>query len=68
MKTNTLFDHMALREMLQTKVVEKIITHFMFNIFFFNKIVPLMRNEEKFSRGGECTVENMAHAHCMLDT
>ena len=45
MKTNVLFDHIALREMLQTKVVEKIKTHFMFNDFFFENhaVYEIMR-------------------------
>jgi len=27
----------------------------------------LWDNMENFNRGGEATVDNMAHAHCMLD-
>ena len=30
-------------EMFQTKVLQKIKTHFVFNSFFFPKIVPIMR-------------------------
>ena len=42
MKTNKLFDHIALREMLQAKVVEKI-KHILRLVIFFSKILPFMR-------------------------
>ena len=50
-------------EMLQTKVVENIRIH----------ISPpqsynLWDNMEKYGRAGQGTDDNMAHAHCMLDT
>jgi hypothetical protein len=41
-------------------------THFMFNNFF-RKSCHLWDNI-KFCRGGHGTDDNMAHAHCMLDT
>jgi len=46
-------------------------THFVFNNFFFfflKKIVPLSDNVEKYYRAGQATDDNMAHAHCLLDT
>jgi hypothetical protein len=30
---------------------------------FFPKILPFMSNVEKYSRAGEATDDNMAHAH-----
>jgi hypothetical protein len=54
--------------MFPTKVVEKIKTHFVFSNVFL-KIVPFMRKrEKKYCGAGQVTDENMAHAHCMLDT
>ena len=46
-------------------------THFMFsNLFFFSprKLCRLLDNVEKYCRAGQATDDNMAHAHCMLDT
>jgi len=53
--------------MFQTKVVERIKTHFVFSDFFL-KIVPFIRKCGKilYSRAGHR--DNMAHAYCMLDT
>jgi len=57
------------REMFQTEVVEKIKTHILRSVTFFSpKIVPFMKNVEKYCRAGQATDNNMAHAHCMLDT
>ena len=57
------------REMFQTKVVEKIKTHFVFNNFFFpRKSCRLWDNVEKFCTAGQATDESMAHAYDMLDT
>jgi len=53
--------------MFQTKVVEKIKTHFMISNFFF-LIVPLWDNLEKYCRAGHATDDNRVHAHCMLGT
>jgi hypothetical protein len=39
----------------------------MFNNFL-SKIVPFRGKVEKFCRVGQATDDNMAHAHCMLDT
>jgi hypothetical protein len=53
--------------MFQTKVVKKIKTYFMANIFFENYgIHELMW--KKYSRAGRATDDNMARAHCILDT
>jgi hypothetical protein len=43
-------------------------THFVFSNFFFLKIVPFVRKCGKKCRAGQATDDNMAHAHCMLDT
>jgi hypothetical protein len=49
------------------KSVEKIKTHFMFKKFFFLwKIVPFMRNVEKYCRAAQATDDNTARALCML--
>jgi len=54
--------------MFQTKVVEKITTHILYSvIFFFRKSYRSWQNVEKYCRAGHAT-DNMAHAHCMLDT
>jgi len=36
--------------------------------FFFRKIFILWDNVEKYCRAGQATDDNIAHAHCMLDT
>ena len=43
-------------------------TYFMFKNFFFRKSCRLWDNVEKYCRVGQATGDNMAHAHCMLDT
>jgi len=46
-------------------------THFIFNKFiylFFLKSYRLWHNVEKYGRAGQATDDNMAHAHCLLDT
>jgi hypothetical protein len=55
------------REMFQTKVVEKIKTHFVFSTFFFQKTCRLWDNVEKCCIAGQAIDANMAHAHYMLD-
>jgi hypothetical protein len=55
-------------KMFQTKVTEKIKTHFMLNNFFFCKSSGLSDNVDKYHRAGQATDDNMAHAHCMVDT
>jgi len=54
-------------EMSQTKVVEKIQTHFTFNNFFL-KSCRLWDNVEKYGRARQEADNNMAHVHCTLDT
>jgi hypothetical protein len=75
MKTNIHFWSYLARffvewEMFQTKVVEKIKTQFFLSstFFFFRKSYRLWDNVEKYCRTGKATDDNMAHAHCMLDT
>jgi hypothetical protein len=55
------------REVLHTKVVEKIKTHILFSIKFFQKSSPSRGNVEKHCKTGQATDQNMAHAHFMLD-
>ena len=55
-------------EIFQTKFVEKIKSHRCSAIFFFRKSFRVWHNVEKYRRAGQATVDNMAHAHCMLDT
>jgi len=54
--------------MFQTGFVEEIKTHCGVNNFFFRKSCNLWDNVEKYCRAGQATDENIAHAHCMLDT
>jgi hypothetical protein len=49
--------------MFQTKVEETIKTH-----IFFRKFCRLRDNVEKYCRAEQATDDNMAQAHCMLDT
>jgi hypothetical protein len=53
--------------MFQTKAVQKITTHILFQPPF-SKTVLLMSNVEKYCRAEQATDDNMAHAHSMLDT
>jgi hypothetical protein len=53
--------------MFQTKVVEKIKTHVLCSVLLY-KILPFVKNVETYCRAGKATDDNMAHAHCMLDT
>jgi hypothetical protein len=44
-------------------------THFMFNNAFFPKITTVYEVMwKKYSTAGQATDDNMARAHCMLDT
>jgi len=54
--------------MLQTKIVEKIKTHILCSVTSFRKSCRLWDNVEKYCRAGQAADDNMAHAHCMLDT
>jgi hypothetical protein len=48
--------------MYQTKLVDKIKTHILCPVtFFFPKIASFLNNEEKYSRAGQATDNNMAH-------
>jgi len=55
--------------MFQTKVVEEMKTNILCSItFFFRKSCHLWDNVENVCRTGQATDDNMAHAHCMMDT
>jgi len=56
--------------MFQTKVIEKIKTRILCSVTFFppSKIVSFMGKGVNYCRAGQATDDNMAHAHCMLDT
>jgi len=51
--------------MFQTKVVKKIKTHSVLNIFILSKIMPFMSWCGKYSTAGQATDDSMARAHCM---
>jgi hypothetical protein len=54
--------------MFQTKVVEKIKTHYMFNNYVSRKSCSLWSNVEKYGRARQATDEyNMAHARCVVN-
>jgi len=46
--------------------VEKIQTHILYSVTFLR--LCLWDIVEKFCRAGQATEDNMAHAHCILDT
>jgi hypothetical protein len=50
------------------KVVEKITPHLLCSINIFEKRAVYEIKWQKYSTFGKTTDENMAHAHCMLDT
>jgi len=52
----------------QIKVVGKIKTHFMFHNFFFRMSCSVWSNVETYGRAEQATDDDMAQAHCMLDT
>ena len=52
--------------MFQSKVVEKIKTHFVFNIFFENRAV--FENVEKYCTARQVTDDNTTYEHCLLVT
>jgi hypothetical protein len=55
--------------MFQTKAVEKNKTHILRSVtFFFSKIMLFRRKFGKYCRAGQATDEDMAPAHCMLNT
>jgi len=57
-------------ELFQTKFLEKIKEHIFYSIklFFLRKSCLLWDNVETCCTAGQATDDNMAHAHCMLDT
>jgi hypothetical protein len=63
-------------EMFQTKVEEEIKIHILCSVIVFRKSCRLWDNVEKYGRVWKATddnmamriADNMAHAHCMLDT
>jgi hypothetical protein len=56
-------------EMFQTDVVDKIKTHILCSIlFFFLKSCILWYNVKKCGSAWQATDDNMAYAHCILDT
>jgi hypothetical protein len=74
MKTTTHFwSYLALFflewEMFQTKAVEELKTHILCSRNFFpRKSCRLCDNVEKYCAAWQARDDNMAHAHCMLDT
>ena len=52
----------------QTTVVDKLETHILRSVTFFRNSYRFWDNVEKYFRAGQATDENMAHAHCMLDS
>ena len=54
--------------MFPTKVVEKIKTHIVCPITFPENPAIYEITRKKYCRAGQATDDNMAHAHCMLDT
>jgi len=42
--------------------------HFYIREIFFRKPYRVWDNVEKYFRAGQVTDDNMAHAHCVLDT
>jgi hypothetical protein len=61
------FAHFFLKwEMFQTNLVEKIKTHILCSTNFFGKSFLLWEKVEKYSRAGQTTDDNTAHAHYML--
>jgi hypothetical protein len=55
-------------ETFQTEVVEKIKTYVFCSITSFQILRRLWDKVEKYCRAGQATDEDIAQAHCMLDT
>jgi len=55
--------------MFRTKVVEETTTHILCSVTFFSpeNLVVYEIMWKKYCRAGQATVDNMAHAHCVLD-
>jgi len=54
--------------MFQTKVIQEIKIHILCSVTFFRKSLRLCDNVERPYTVEQATDENMAQAHCMLDT
>jgi hypothetical protein len=54
--------------LIQTSIVEKIKTHILCSITFFQKLHHFLDNVEKHCRTRQATDDSMVHGHCMLDT
>jgi hypothetical protein len=54
-------------EMFQTKVLEKIKTHILCFVTFFQKSSRLLDNVEKYGTAWQATDDNRARALCVLD-
>jgi len=50
----------------QTKVVEKMNTHILFSITFFQNLAIYDIMWTKHGRAGQATDDNMVHTHCRL--
>jgi hypothetical protein len=55
-------------EMFQTEVVDETKTHILCSVTVFQNSFVLWDNVEKYCTAGQATDDNMAHAHCILDT
>jgi hypothetical protein len=57
-------------EMFQTKIVQNMATHILCPItfFFLENLSFSLDSVEIYSTAGQATDDNMAHAHCMLDS
>jgi len=55
-------------ETFQTQIVQKIKKHILCSVNLIKKSRLLWDNVENYCRAGQATDNNMAHAHCMLDT
>jgi hypothetical protein len=54
--------------MFQTNVVEEIKTHILCSVTSFRKVCRFLGNVEKYCRARQATGDNMAHAHCEVNT
>jgi len=60
-----------MKNVLQPKVAEKLKTHILYSLIFLPEnraFYEIMWGKKKFVERGQATDDNMAHAHCMLDT
>ena len=72
MKTNIHFWYLTQLflqwKMFWDKVVDRAKPHILRAITFYRKSCRLRDNVEKYCKAGQATDNNIAHAHCMLDT